>query len=232
VSPNEWLRLADGLPRQSSPGSKYAYSNTNYVVLGLLLERLTGRPLGRLLDDRLVRPLRLTATSYQPDPTSWPGERADVAHGYLPGDFVEGSGDLPIDDSGGVNGGAGAADGVVSTAADLTRFYAALLSGRLLDRRLIGQMTTVVPQPRSYLGLPVEEDGYGLGLARYRLRCGIVWGHGGNLGQYYGIVLAARDGHRIVAVLVNGATGKRSDTLFAVITAMLRAAELAYCRRS
>ena len=119
IPPGTQVRLADAEPRRFAPGTGWAYTNTDYLVLGLLIERLTGHDLGQVLAARLFRPLHLTATSFEPQP----GIPAGIAHGYRPGFGV---GAVYATES--VGGGAWAAGAIVSTAGDVARFYAALLS--------------------------------------------------------------------------------------------------------
>ena len=212
IAPRTQVRLADAEPRRSAPGAGWAYTNTGYLVLGLLIERLTGHDLGQVLAARLFRPLHLTATSFEPQP----GIPAGIAHGYRPG-FGVGA----VDATESVGGGAWAAGAIVSTAGDVARFYAALLSGRVLPATLLAQMrTTVTPAQPGY------GNGYGLGLMRFDLPCGPAWGHGGNLFTYTAMAFASSDGHRAAVVLVNGFTGPSLDNVF---TAMQSAAEAAYC---
>ena len=212
IAPRTQVRLADAEPRRFAPGAGRAYTNTGYLVLGLLIERLTGHDLGQVLAARLFRPLHLTATSFEPQP----GIPAGIAHGYRPGFGV---GAVDVTES--VGGGAWAGGAIVSTAGDVARFYAALLSGRVLPATLLAQMrTTVTPAQPGY------GNGYGLGLMRFDLPCGPAWGHEGNLFTYTAMAFASSDGHRVAVVLVNGFTGPSLDNVF---TAMQRAAEAAYC---
>ena len=137
ISPRTQARLADAGPRRFAPGAGRAYTNTGYLVLGLLIERLTGHDPGQVLAARLFRPLHLAATSFEPQP----GIPAGIAHGYRPG-----SGVGAVDATESVGGGAWAGGAIVSTAADVARFYAALLSGRMLPATLLAQMrATVTP---------------------------------------------------------------------------------------
>ena len=134
-----------------------------------------------------------------------------------PGHRLAGS----VDVTESVGGGAWAAGAIVSAAGDVARFYAALLSGRVLPATLLAQMrTTVTPTQPGY------GNGYGLGLMRFDLPCGPAWGHEGNLFTYTAMAFASSDGHRAAVVLVNGFTGPSLDNVF---TAMQRAAEAAYC---
>jgi D-alanyl-D-alanine carboxypeptidase len=216
VPASEQVRLAGAQPRSFAPGTGWNYTNTGYLVAGLLIERVTGQRLGQVLADRLFGPLHLTATTFEPQP----GIPAGIAHGYWPG---PGSGAVDATES--VGGGAWAAGAIVSTASDVARFYAALLSGRVLPARLLAQMrSTVTPTQGGY------GDAYGLGLARFDLPCGPAWGHIGNLASYTAVAAAAPDGHRVAVVLVNGFTRPPGSNERVLMT-MLHAAGVAYCRR-
>jgi D-alanyl-D-alanine carboxypeptidase len=78
-SPHELLSVAFVHPPLFRPGTSWFYSNTNYVVLGLLVEAVTGRPLGQELQARIVDPLQLLATSFDVDA----GIHDPFAHGYI-----------------------------------------------------------------------------------------------------------------------------------------------------
>lgn len=81
VPAREQIRLANAEPRSLAAGARWQYSNTGYLVAGLLIERLTGQPLGQVLTSRLFRPLHLSATTFEPQP----GIPAGIAHGYWAG---------------------------------------------------------------------------------------------------------------------------------------------------
>lgn len=124
------------------PGTGWEYSNTNYIVLTMLIEELTSSTLAEQLQQRITDPLGLTATSL-PSGTSMP---EDAAHGYVT------QGALSIDvteQDASLWSGAG---GVVSTVSDVNTFMRALLTGELIAPELLGQMLTLLPQ------------GYGLGV--------------------------------------------------------------------
>src|SRR4051812_22509329 len=93
------------------PVDGFRYANTNYVLLGMVVERITGRPLAAELDRRIVRPLRLTRTAYDEGP---------YVRGVVPG-FLEGT-DVTLQNT----SWAGAAGAVVSSARDLATFYGSL----------------------------------------------------------------------------------------------------------
>jgi D-alanyl-D-alanine carboxypeptidase len=178
------LRLEHWTPRQVvamatdngllfPPGTAWSYSNTNYVVAGLLIERVTGTSIARQLERRLIRPLGLRHTWFPADTPALPAPRL---HGYMPLDLEPPWADADITR---FNPSFFWASGaLVSNVDDLDRFYDALFDGRLLPRRLLAEMLTPV-------GTGAPGSGYGLGLEIYTLPCGAtVAGHTGALPGY------------------------------------------------
>jgi D-alanyl-D-alanine carboxypeptidase len=174
--PHELVAISFQHPPYFSPGADFHYSNTNYVLLGLVVERVTGRPLERELERRIIRPLGLRDTRYDEGPR---------VRGVAPG-FVERE-NVTVQDT----SWAGAAGALVSTARDLERFYRALLSGRLLPPAQLAEMKTRDP----------AAGPYGLGLFTVRVSCGEFWGHDGSVPGY--LAHAYTNGRRSVVVLVN-----------------------------
>ena len=162
--PAELLEVA--LAKKLPDDGTWHYSNTNYVVLGLLVEKLTGNPYGEEVTRRLLRPLGLRHTLVPGDRSGMPSPHA---RGYEP---------LPaLVDATRMNPSLDWAAGeMISTAADLEHFMAALLSGELLSKASLQAMRTTVET-----GVGFD---YGLGLQAYRLPCGTVWGHSGELIGY------------------------------------------------
>ncbi|GAA3661719.1 serine hydrolase domain-containing protein [Microbacterium marinilacus] len=171
ISPRDMLDVALARPAASAPGERWEYSNTNYLVLGLLVERVTHRPLAEQIDERIVRPLEL-AHAYFPAP----GEqdlRGEHPHGYHSADVGELRDISELDPSF-----AWAAGAMVSTPSELNTFMQALLDGRLLGEAALAELQTTVPAGDELW----PEAAYGLGLQRYPLSCGgVAWGHGGDI---------------------------------------------------
>jgi D-alanyl-D-alanine carboxypeptidase len=161
-------------PLQFKPGTSWAYSNTGYNVLGLLVEKTTRKPLEQVLTERLTRPLHLRDTSL---PRDFPFLLRPAAHGYEQlYDAPRGLTDVTTYNYSRYFG----AGGMVSSGKDLNRFFEALFGGRLLPADLLTQMKTTVPA-----GGALE---YGLGLMKLNLKTAggcaedhVVWGHGGDL---------------------------------------------------
>ncbi|MFC6090797.1 serine hydrolase domain-containing protein [Saccharothrix lopnurensis] len=178
--PRQLLDEAFRHPSHFDPGTSWRYSNTNYVVAGALVERVTGRPYGAEVTDRIVKPLGLRHTSV---PGDRPGLPRPHARGYteVDGRLVDATLMNPSLDW--------AAGEMISTAGDLNRFLDALLGGRLTSPSALAAMRTTTPTGSIFA--------YGLGLQRYDLPCGrSVWGHGGELIGYLTYAVRSDDGRR------------------------------------
>lgn len=143
-TPTDVIDLIADQPRDSPPGAEFAYSNTNYIVAGLVLERITGMTLADNLRTRITEPLGLTATYFAPD-----DERSPIG-GFsdsLPG------GDTSGDSYRAIETAAGAAGALVSTAPDLAVFLRALAHHELLDEATYAEMTSGLPDDGHSLGV-------------------------------------------------------------------------------
>lgn len=171
ISPRDMLDIALEKPAVFTPGEKWEYSNTNYLVLGLIIEGVTDRPLYEEIDRRIADPLALKNT-YLPVP----GEqemRGDHALGY----HLTSDGELrditTMDPSF-----AWAAGAMVSTPRELNTFMQALLNGKLVSQESLAQMQQGIPAGDELW----PEATYGLGLQSYPLSSGgVAWGHGGDI---------------------------------------------------
>jgi D-alanyl-D-alanine carboxypeptidase len=188
-SPQELVAVGTAHPPLFPPGQGLAYSNTAYILIGLVLEEVTGQPVQDLVTQRVVRPLRLHGTFFATSARF----RGPYAHGYFPPSLT---GDGYVDTSSWPPSFAWTAGALVSTAPDLSRFYQALLSGRLLSPTLLDEMTTTVTDP-AFPGL-----GSGLGIFSFETPCGTVWGHEGGIPGYKSFALNDRSGTRSAVVLV------------------------------
>ena len=200
-TPREIVAIAAAHPPTFAPGAGWSYSDTNYFILGLVVEAATGRSLGSQLRDRIFAPLRLRATSLPADP----GIAGRHAHGY----FLRPLEDVTVG-SPSVQWAAGA---LVSNADDLARFFRALLSGRLLRPDLLQLMRTTVAARQLGPG-----NAYGLGLEKVPEPCGAVWGHTGASPGYVAHALNSKHARRQVVVLVNATGGLSTAGLFGLPT--------------
>lgn len=185
--PRELAEIAATLPPIAAPGAGWSYANTNYLLLGLVVERVTGRSLRSVMRQRILRPLRLRRTSL-PDRTAIAGRHL---RGYLP------EGGRLVDVSGYSPSSAWAAGALVSTQRDIATFYRALLRGRLLPPAQLAEMRTIAPVAR------LGRGGYGLGLLRIRLSCGNAWGHDGETLGNASLAVSSPDGRRQAVVTLN-----------------------------
>ncbi|TCO41521.1 D-alanyl-D-alanine carboxypeptidase [Kribbella antiqua] len=182
-TPQELLDFTTGQPLLFEPGTSWMYSNTNYVLLALVIQKVTGNHYAKEVDRRILRRLG-------PHGTEIPGRRSVIsgphAHGYLP------RGQEPVDITRFNPSVSGASGELVSTAADLNRFYGALLTGRLLRPEQQTQLLTIRTTGRDY--------DYGLGLET-RVVNGIrLWGHDGDIFGYQAASWTTADGQRQLTV--------------------------------
>ena len=182
------------------PGTRFSYSNTNYILLGLVVERVTGDRLAGQLHQRILAPLGLADTELAGSQRRIHGPHL---HGYAPPNRAWLPSDGPaglIDVTQANPSWAGAAGAMVSSAADLARFYQALLSGRLLGPDLLKAMQTTVDASEQY----GPGAGYGLGLMRLALGCGgQVWGHGGEVAGYATMAFSTDDADQQLVLMDN-----------------------------
>ncbi|MGK5630451.1 serine hydrolase domain-containing protein [Streptomyces sp. URMC 123] len=175
------------------PGTGWSYSNTNYVIAGLLIEKVTGRPYAREIERRIIEPLGLRATRLPGTDHRMP---RPAGRGYT--DYSAGAGARRHDVTELNPSQAGASGEMISSVGDLNRFYRALLRGRLLPARQLAEMRTTVPVDRT------GSMAYGLGLIEWRLSCGTtVWGHDGGIQGAVTSVTATGDGDHIAAFTAN-----------------------------
>ncbi|GAA3603795.1 hypothetical protein GCM10022419_105440 [Nonomuraea rosea] len=136
-SPIDLVKASRKVSRTGEPGAGFAYSNTNYVLLGLIVEKVTGRSLAAELTRRLFAPLGMKHTYLTTKPPQ--GIKGPHGHGYYPDAKGE---PRDVDRQNASLG--GAAGGVVSTSGDLSAFYRAFNQGRLLP----ADLQKAVGQPR------------------------------------------------------------------------------------
>jgi D-alanyl-D-alanine carboxypeptidase len=176
-TPTELVGIAGRHANLFPPGTGWAYSNTNFIVAGLLIEAVTHHRLAQELQRRIFAPLRLADTSF---PVTTARIAGYHAHGYVPTDLIPTPDGRPFDVTGLNPTAAWAAGAIISNATDLATFYRALMNGRLLHADLLRDMKTTVAED------PAQPDHfrYGLGIERVQDSCGVNWGHGGNIFGY------------------------------------------------
>lgn len=157
------------------PGTAWAYSNTDYVLLGMIVRAVTGRTIGTQIDDRIVKPLKLRNTFFATTKRNIPGPHV---RGYV-------SKNAPLDVTYYQPSFWDAAGALVSSADDMNTFLSSLLAGKVLSPAMLAEMQRTVP----YL-----TGGYGLGIVSIPLSCGLAWGHAGQVAGYTTASLAMPNG--------------------------------------
>ncbi|MFJ7330788.1 serine hydrolase domain-containing protein [Streptomyces cyaneofuscatus] len=221
--PESLVQIAMSHPPTFTPGSGWAYSNTNYVLAGMIIERASGRAIAEEITERISRPLGLAGT-YLPrgsDPT------IHGPHSRHYTKLFQADPGAPVHDATELDSSMfWAAGGMISTAGDLSRFFRALLGGRILPADQQRDMFTTVPT-RDW----IPNAAYGLGVSSVRLPCGkTVWGMGGALFGSWSYAYGARDGEQTVITNVNGdwSNGVWDDPI-GIFSDLLQAK---FCRRS
>ncbi|MES5820065.1 serine hydrolase domain-containing protein [Streptomyces sp. RG80] len=196
--------------RTNSPGAAYSYSNTNFVVAGLLIEKLTGQSVGTAYQSRIIEPLKLTDTLYVHPGTKIPGRHT---RGYMTPDVA---GAALIDATRQTTSWAQSAGALLSTTGDLNTFLSALLGGKLTSAKSLDQM-------RRWWKVN-STTAYGLGLRRRTLSCGVsVYGHTGAVQGYYTYAFTSKDGKRSLSALANTSNNGT------VLNTMMGTLESAFC---
>jgi D-alanyl-D-alanine carboxypeptidase len=215
-SPRELVALVADKKPDFAPGTSWAYSNTNYVLAGMIIERATGHRLGAEVERRIIKPLHLRHTSFPTNETAIAGSHAN---GYA---LVEDqTRDVTALDVSGV----WAAGNLVSTAPDIARFWRALLGGRLLEPAQLRAMKTTVD---AFGGSSVR---YGLGIMKTPGPCGALWGNGGDIAGFSNSFQNSEDGKRQAGIIVNmnpapeAVEETRGQALTAARTEALRGSE-------
>ncbi|MDH6709443.1 D-alanyl-D-alanine carboxypeptidase [Kitasatospora sp. MAA19] len=173
--PRDLLDLALQHKADFAPGEKWAYSNTNYLLAGLIVQKITGRPLAEEMDRRIIKPIGLRHTYFPA-----PGD-ATIREAHPKGYYRDSAGAPLLDVTETDPSWGWAAGQLVSTDSDLNRFFTALLHGDLLPEAQLAQMRTTVATEYPF------GDGarYGLGIVSKPLSCGgVYWGHGGSFPGY------------------------------------------------
>jgi D-alanyl-D-alanine carboxypeptidase len=170
----------------TTPDQQSAYSNSNYILLGLVLEAVTKQPADRRVTDHVIQPLGLSATSF-PTSAAMP---EPYAHGY---DLSSGMRDVTQSNP----GDAGTAGAIVSDVPDMTRYVKQLAAGKLLHTSTQTERLKLWP----FAGSEIRFQ-YGLGIMQFE-----DWlGHGGEGGGYNDYVFYLPSKGATVVVMVNAST--------------------------
>ncbi|MFI6323341.1 serine hydrolase domain-containing protein [Nonomuraea sp. NPDC050556] len=182
--PEELVRLALSKPARFEPGADWSYANTNYVVLRLLIEKVTGRSYAEEMERGILGPLGLSDTVA---PTTQTGIPEPHAHAYYR--YDETTVDVTEQNPSWISSGGD----MISTTADLQTFISALVGGKLLPASLLEEMFT-----------PEAKVGYGLGVFVQPTECGgTVITHNGGIAGHAALMYSTRDGSRTLTAALN-----------------------------
>lgn len=233
-SPQRSIALAAKAKPLFPPGSQWSYSNTNYVMLGVIAEQVTGSTWAAQVRSRFFEPLRLTDTYVwegESQPPTVAGSRLDCGYPGEP-ECVKQPGFKIVPVTNGFDWTAAwSAGAVVSTPSDIARWIDALIDGNVLDaehRRLI-----TTPTPQSIKSLSdgpsygsVRWTGGSLGLLRYEITGqGTGWGHEGSINGFVSNVVRMNDSGQTVAVTSNFLETDAFDALGELVIAVNAAAK-------
>ncbi len=216
-NPDSIWRLEDVIttfirPQLFQPGANFSYSNTNYLLLGLIIEAATGKPYYQDARDRFFTPLGLGSVSAMPLEPQPP----TIAHLWL-----DLNGDGQVEDAhdffsnwNSFASTGGPAGIYYSTPSDMARWMRAYMSGTLLSPAMMAQAKTTVSTPFN------GGTRYGLGLMERNFQTYKAFGHGGDAGYSASVwYFPAQD----VSVAVLNNDGRRNSwTLAPVVLALLK----------
>jgi D-alanyl-D-alanine carboxypeptidase len=189
-----------GQPPTSPPGTARAYTDTGFLLAGLIIQALTGQPLQQAYRELVLDPAGMADTWLES--SDEPPRHGEIAPHDFEGQDITDM-DPTVDWAGG---------GLVSTAADLAAFLRALTQGQLVSSRAWSQMTRWQPGPEGFY------DDYGLGLGRYRFPQAQVVGHHGVWGAF---AFWSPELDAVITGTVNTGRVNRRPLLEAVVRALL-----------
>ncbi|MFJ3106146.1 serine hydrolase domain-containing protein [Streptomyces sp. NPDC086835] len=214
-TPLDLIREANRHKPNFEPGTKGGYSNTNYVLLGLLIEKVTGKPVEKQIDERILKPIKLHQTSFPGKATNIPGPHA---HAYL---RLDGADSPFVDMTKSNMSWAWAAGALTSSTHDLNTFNKALIGGKLISDDMLKEMKEAEP-----LGAGAP---YGLGITRLDdPDFGTAYGHTGGTPGYTTYAYTLADNSRQVTLSINTmADGEAENRAFQMALKSLLAEDTA-----
>ncbi|MFE6719161.1 serine hydrolase domain-containing protein [Streptomyces albidoflavus] len=200
--PFELIGMGVAAPATGAPGTAPGvYSNTNYLLLGQLLEAVTGMTAERCITREVIEPAGLEDTGF-PDGPHVEGPHSRLYEAWF--GMIVPPRDYSVFDMSFV----GPSASLISTVADLTRFYRLLLTGEIVSHASLAQMRRTAP----VLSQEGEVIDYGLGLYPLETPGGAAfWGHGGTVWGGGTLAASSADGRRQLAVAVNLQRWNRLD---------------------
>lgn len=194
-SQHDLLQIIRSFPSQFEPDSQYSYSNSNYVLLGYIAEKVTKQPLKNLVSEYITKPLALNNTYLGTDEPRATGEAFSYRYEGKWSKFPDTALSIPS--------GAGA---VISTSTDITAFLEGLFSGQLLSKDSMTMMKAI-------------NEGYGYGLMSFPFYEHKALGHGGGIDGFVSSAGYFEEQGLAMTVLANGVNFAFNDVLIATLSA-------------
>ena len=210
-TPQDLVNIATSSAPTNAPGAAYSYSNTNYVLAGMIIEKITGHGLDQEIQQRIITPLGLANTFF---PITDPNLYGNYLHGHNISLF---NGDVSVSNVQ-VTWASGA---IVSTLDDLATFHRALIQGNLLPPAQTAELKTTVPTGTAGVA-------FGLGVIwDTATGCAGAWAYNGEVLGYFSSIFTSADGTSQVVTVTNGTNMTLSLTTG--MQDMLNGEVAAYC---
>ena len=201
------VALAMKNPPLFAPGTSWSYSNTNYVLAGMIINRVTGHSWAQEVYDRILVPLHLNHTYVPGDEPTLRNPHADGYTQFAPGGPLV---DTTLFNPTSVD----AAGAMTTTPTDLARFWEALQGGRLLAPAQMAQMHKTVPEPDLAQVFPGAR--YGLGISSIPDSCGGYWAHAGGVPGMTTLNGVRPDGKRAVVLSMSSELADQASQVSAL----------------
>jgi D-alanyl-D-alanine carboxypeptidase len=190
-TPRQLVEIATAHPPNFPPDGGWSYSNTNYLLAGMIIEAATGDSYENAVRTRILRPLGLRGTVAPGATPTLPRPHAQ-AYSHLWVDAPE----PPVFDTTEVNPSLAWAGGdLISTSRDLNTFFRTLLAGKVLPAAQQRELLTMKDTGRGHR--------YGLGLQTFELPCGTFYGHDGDLFGSVTYTVSTADGSHVMTLNTN-----------------------------
>jgi len=197
--PNDLLHYAYNQKAYFQPGEDVRYSNTGYIMLGMLIEKIEGKPFYKVFEDKIFNPLGLTITKFAAED--------HIPYGTVRG-YIDMYSNLQVIESTYFSGWDyyTADGGLISNPYDMNVFFRALMNGQIINSNSLNEMLTwnnpKEPDPDFF---PIS---YGLGIFKIETDQGIAYMHSGDAVGYYANMLYFPDDNTTIIYAVNSNYGE------------------------
>ena len=191
---DEMLRIIKEKSPDFDPGTRAEYSNSNYLLLGYIIEKITGQSYEKVLKDRITSKIKLPETAYMHPIDVEKNE--SYSYKYIDGNWRKEKETTP-----GMHGGAGS---IISTSSDLVKFIEALFTEKLINKSSLEKMKGMT-------------DGYGMGMFPFDYGIRPGYGHNGRIEEFYTAVRYFPDEKLAIAYCTNGIEYPRTDILNGIL---------------